>query len=147
MAAISSEKQRSVRKTMKSATTTNPSHLTSTMENDVDDVEMGESTLSPDTEPTKPRRRKTSRSIVDDHTFVIDGTAEILPSCSLAQPNETKTEAEIISSSSSSSPDEATMTARRRAIDELAVENIELSRLMDSVFVSLRFRFGSFCFS
>ncbi|XP_037043159.1 gamma-aminobutyric acid receptor subunit alpha-6 isoform X9 [Bradysia coprophila] len=130
MAALSSEKQRSVRKTMKSSTTTaSPSHLTSTTEND---VEMGKSTLSPEIQPIKPRRRKTSRSIVDDHTFVIDGTSETLPSCSLTQPNETKTEAEIISSSSP--PDVATMTARRRAIDELAVENIELSRLMDSVF-------------
>ncbi|KAG4066898.1 hypothetical protein HA402_009000 [Bradysia odoriphaga] len=96
MAALSSEKQRTVRKTMKSSTTTaSPSHLTSTTEND---VEMGKSTLSPEIQPIKPRRRKTSRSIVDDH--VIDGTSETLPSCSLTQPNETKTEAEIISSSS-----------------------------------------------
>lgn len=118
---------------MKSATTpANPSNLTCTTEND---VEMGKSTLSPTIQPTKPPRRKTSRSIVDDDdTFVIDGTSEILPSCSLAQPNETKTEPQIISSSS---PDVAsTMTPRRRVIDELAVENIELSQIMANVDVS-----------
>lgn len=95
---------------------------------------MGKSTLSPTIQPTKPPRRKTSRSIVDDDTFIIDGTSEILPSCSLTQPSETKTVPQIISSSS---PDVATtMTPRRRVIDELAVENIELSRIMANVDVS-----------
>lgn len=75
-----------------------------------------------------------SRSIVDDDTFVIDGTSEILPSCSSIQPAETKPEPHIIFPSS---PDVATtMTPRRRVIDELAVENIELSRIMANVDVS-----------
>lgn len=113
---------------MKSASVpTNPSNLTCTTEND---VEMGESPLSPTIQPTKPPRRKTSRSIVDDDTFVIDGTSEILPSCSLTKPTETKTEPQIISSSSPADV-ATTMTprTRRRAIDELVDENIELSRI------------------
>lgn len=110
---------------MKSDTApTNPSNLPCTTEND---VEMGKSTVSPTIQPTKPRRRKTSHSIVDDD---VDGTSQILSSFSLTQPSETKTEPQIISSSSP--PDVATtMTprTRRRAIDELVEENIELSRI------------------
>ncbi len=129
MAAKSSEKQTAT----STSAPANPSNLTCSTEND---VEMGESTLSPAIQPTKPRRRKMIHSIVDDDTFVVDGTSEILPSCSLAQPSETKAELQI-PQIMSSSPDVATpMTEQRRAIDELAVQNIELSRLMASVYVS-----------
>lgn len=131
MAAISPEKQRSAKTTTTQSSTANPSNLPCTSEND---VEMGKSTLSPTIQPTKPPRRKTGHSIVDDNTFVGDRiSTEILPSCSTAQHSEAKTEHQIISSSDVAT----TMTQRQqRAIDELAVQNIELSRLMASVYVS-----------
>lgn len=135
MAAISSEKQHPIITTMQSTTApTNPSNLPCTTEND---VEMGKSTLSPTIQPIKASRRKMSRSIVDDDTFVIDGTSEILPACSITQPSETKTEPQIISSSSPPDvPTTMTPRTRRRAIDELVDENIELSHRRANIDVS-----------